>query len=350
MQNTSFLSRLLSRSTYRKDIGEDIMASRPRITIIGTGFVGTSLGLGLQRVRQQNSFEIVGHDRSAPAAAAAKKRNAIDRSDWNLISSVEQADMIFIATPVQAVRETLTLIAEHLKPGAIVTDTAGTKSQVMRWAAEILPGTVNFIGGDPMLGREGAPVETASPDVFNKTHYCLVPATSADADAIRILADFVSGLGAQPYFIDADEHDGIAAAASQLPFLMSLAMLNTAAHSPSWAEIQKMAGENFKSAAAPINSDTDRWQGLALTNTAAMSRWIDGAVNELQTLKSVIETEDAEKIEKLLDQSREAFIRMLNAGEPEDNPMKEVGRDRFRQIFFGGLGGRRQEKSKDDRR
>ncbi len=320
------------------------MASRPRITIIGTGFVGTALGLGLMGLRQQNAFEIVGHDKSAPTAAAAKKRGAIDRSDWNLISAIDEADLIFIATPVQAVRETMMHIGPHLKAGAIVTDTAGTKSQVMQWAKELLPESANFIGGDPMLGREGAPAEAATAEVFQKSFYCLAPAVNADPDAIRILSDFVAGLGAQPYYVDPDEHDGIAAAASHLPFLLSWALMNTAVHSSSWAEIQKVAGENFKSSSAPVNADPTRWASLAMTNPAAMARWIDSAIAELQSIKGVIATGDLETIEKTLDQARVAHIKMLNAGQEDENPLKDVGKDRFRQIFFGGLGSRRARK------
>ena len=320
------------------------MASRPRITIIGTGFVGTALGLGLQRLRPSGNFEIVGHDKSAPAAAAAKKRGAIDRSDWNLISAVDEADLIFIATPVQAVRETMMHIGPHLKAGAIVTDTAGTKSEVMRWAKELLPQSVNFIGGDPMLGREGAPAEGATAEVFNKSYYCLAPAVNADADAIRILADFVTGLGAQPYFVDPDEHDGIAAAASHLPFLLSLALMNTAAHSSSWTEIQKVAGENFKTSSAPVNTDPLRWSSLTTTNSAALARWIDNTIAELQSLKSVIAAGDLEAIEKTLDQARDAHLRMLRAGQSDETPLQEVGKDRLRQMFFGNLGGRRESK------
>jgi len=347
MENTSRLSRFASRVTYRKDSGDTAMASRPRITLIGTGYVGTALGLGLTKVRgSQNNFEILAHDRSAPASSAAKKRGAVDRTDWNLISSVEDADLIFLAIPVLAIKETLNLIGGHLKAGAIVTDTGGTKSQVMQWAKESLPATVNFIGGDPILGREGAPADTATAEVLVKAMYCLAPSPNADPDSIRILSDFVAGMGAQPYFIDPDEHDGIVAGAAHLPFLLSIAMLNTAARSPSWPEFQKMVGDNFKSTTAPLNSDASRWQGLITTNSAALSRWVDGAIAELQTLKGVIESGDEDKIEDALMKVRESELKLLTSGNDDNdtNPLEEVGKDRFRQIFFGGLGSKKKDK------
>src|SRR3712207_7189865 len=117
--------------------------ARPRITIIGTGFVGTALGLGLQRLRGPKSdFEIVGHDRKAEANGIAKKRGAVDRTDWNLINAIDGADLVFIATPVQAIRETLAAIGPHVKPGAIVTDTAGKERQGMGVGGGQLAGKV----------------------------------------------------------------------------------------------------------------------------------------------------------------------------------------------------------------
>ncbi len=321
------------------------MASRPRITIIGTGFVGTSIGLGLMKARgQEGKFEIVGHDRSAPAANAAKKRNAVDRTDWNLISAVDGADLVFLAIPVQAVRETLALIGSHLKTGAIVTDTAGTKGQVMQWAKETLPPTVNFIGGDPMLGREGAPVETASAEVLANATYCLTPAPTADPDAIRILSDFISGMGAQPYFVDPDEHDGVASLAAHMPFVLSLALLNAARRSPSWAEVEKMAGDNFKIAAATTATDPMHWQGLATTNAASLSRSIDAVMAELEALRGVIGSGDEAQVEQALTQARETSLKLMKANQTEDNPLEDIGRDRFRQIFFGSIGSKKRDR------
>src|SRR3990172_7615468 len=135
--------------------------AKKRITIIGTGLIGGSIGLALKAAKLEG-VEIVGHDRERDSAAKAAKMGAVDRAEHNLPRSVEGAGMVIIATPVLAVRETMELIGQDLGEGAIVTDTASTKAHVMRWAAELLPAGVSFIGGHPIAGKENQGIENAA--------------------------------------------------------------------------------------------------------------------------------------------------------------------------------------------
>ncbi|MCW5882361.1 MAG: prephenate dehydrogenase [Anaerolineae bacterium] len=321
------------------------MASQPRITIIGAGFVGTSLGLGLVKARSQGgSYEIIGHDRDANISGAAKKRGAVDRVEWNLPASVEGADMVFLATPIDEMEAIFEIIAPVLKPGVILTDTGGTKAEVMQWAAARLPATVNFIGGDPLLGRDGWRADEASADAFQDTLYCLTPAINADADAIRILADFVSSLGAQPYFLDPLEHDGIAGGVTHLPFLMSWALVRALANSPSWPEAQKSAGVNTMMLASLVGASPSYWAGPALTNATALGHWIDAAVRELQALQGALAAGDPDEIRGGLDKAGADYLKLVARGREEHNPLQDVGRDRMRQMFLGSLGAKRRDK------
>ncbi len=320
------------------------MADRPRITIIGLGFVGTSLAQGLARMRTpQSDYEIVGHDRDATASNAAKRGAGFDKVEWNLISATEPADLIFIATPVQGMRETMEALGKYLKPGVIVTDTGGSKGQVMRWAQETLPATANFIGGDPLLGREGAPAASASADVFHKTLYCLCPGTTAAPDAINVLSSFVTGLGAQPLFIDPDEHDGLVAGIAYAPILLAAGLMNAVYHQRTWTELQRMAGANFKEFTAPLALNPAHWQGLIETNGANLSRWLDLTIAELQNVRAVLGAGDPKAIEKMLDGVLQARLKLEGEGKDEDTAMDEVGKDRFRQMFLGSIGQRRKK-------
>src|SRR3989442_4646750 len=143
-----------------------------RIAIIGTGLIGGSLGLALKASGLQG-LEIVGHDRDRNVATKAEKAGAIDRPEHNLSRAVAGAGMVIIAVPVLAMREVMQEIAPHLAEGAVVTDTASTKSHVMQWAAELLPEHVNFVGGHPMAGKETPGVEQAEGTLFRERAYCV---------------------------------------------------------------------------------------------------------------------------------------------------------------------------------
>ena len=147
------------------------------ITIIGTGLIGTSLGLAIKKVGIKN-VEIVGTDLERYRANKAKSMKAVDRVENNMAEAVSNASMVFIATPVMAIKDVMEHIGPRLRRDedrTIVSDTGGTKVAVLEWAKEHLPSHVDFVGGHPLAGRETPGPDNADADIFNDRPYCIVP-------------------------------------------------------------------------------------------------------------------------------------------------------------------------------
>lgn len=277
--------------------------SKPRITIVGLGLIGGSIGLALRQAG--NNYEVVGHDREHTVASKARKREAVSKTEWNLISACEGADLIIIATPVMAIKETLTAIAPYLKSGCLVTDTASIKGPVVAWAKEILPDTIHFVGGDPIISQEaGLPtgIEGARADLFQGGLYCLTPSPEAAPQAVQLTTDLVHLLGASPFFLDAAEHDGLMAGVDHLPFVLSAALLGTTVPSPAWREMRKLAGNAFQSATHFSSGDAATYRDVCLTNGENIVRWIDACLVRLTELREVIVAQEAEKLEKTFEE------------------------------------------------
>ena len=124
-----------------------------QVTIIGTGLIGTSLGLALRASTLRN-LTVVGTDAEHSARAGASRRQAFHRVENRLGNAIDDADIIILATPVLAMRDLMAGMSPYLPEGCVVTDVGSTKGQVLQWADELLPGTVDFVGGHPMAGRE----------------------------------------------------------------------------------------------------------------------------------------------------------------------------------------------------
>jgi prephenate dehydrogenase len=285
--------------------------SKPRITIVGLGLIGGSIGLALRQTG--NDYEVVGHDREHAVAGQARKRGAVSKTEWNLISACEGSDLIIIATPVMAIKETLAAIAPHLKPGCLVTDTASIKGPVVAWAKEILPETVNFVGGDPIISQEassgGSPstgIEGARADLFQGGLYCLTPSPEAAPQAVQLATDLVHLLGASPFFLDAAEHDGLVAGVDHLPFVLSAALLGTTITSPAWREMRKLAGDAFQSATRFSSGDAATYRDACLTNGENIVRWIDACLVRLKELREVIAAQEAEELEETFEEAMSA--------------------------------------------
>jgi len=286
--------------------------SKPRITIVGLGLIGGSIGLALRQAG--NDYEVVGHDREHAVAGQARKLGAVSKTEWNLISACEQADLIIIATPVVAIKETLTAIAPYLKPGCLITDTGSIKGPVVAWAKEILPDTVNFVGGNPIISQEGSlptGIEGARADLFQGGLYCLTPLPEAAPQAVQLATDLVHLLGAKPFFLDAAEHDGLVAGVDHLPFVLSAALLGTTVQSPAWREMRKLAGDAFQSVTRFSSSDAATYRDACLTNGENIVRWIDACLARLEELREVIAAQEAEKLEGTFEEAMSVRDRWL---------------------------------------
>ncbi|HEY5641005.1 MAG TPA: prephenate dehydrogenase/arogenate dehydrogenase family protein, partial [Dehalococcoidia bacterium] len=155
-----------------------------RVAIIGLGLIGGSIGLGLKAAKLPG-LEVIGSDIDGSQERAAKKAGAIDRGEHNLAKAVREARLIIIAAPIAALRDVFTAIAPHLADGAVVTDTASTKGDVMKWAAELLPESVSFVGGHPMAGKEHSGIDHADAAIFEGRAYCICPTIDSSPTAIQ---------------------------------------------------------------------------------------------------------------------------------------------------------------------
>jgi prephenate dehydrogenase len=260
---------------------------KQKIAIIGTGLVGGSLGLALKMAKLD--AEIVGHDKNSSAAALAKKNGALDKTEWNLHSAVEGAGLVILAMPVMAIKSTLEAIAQTVRPGAIVTDTASTKQQVIAWAEEILPPGVHFVGGHPLTTQTGVGIEAASATLFKNKAYCLMPARNSPPQALETMVNLAQMIEARPFFLDPLEHDSFMAAVGHVPFLAATALVHMAAASPSWKEIRRVAGADFENASLPVMADPRTYNDICQTNKEAILRWLGEYIGSLSELKSLVE-------------------------------------------------------------
>ncbi len=269
---------------------------KPRITIIGLGLIGASIGLALSR--EQRDFEIVGHDKSPAAAGQAKKLQAVDKTDWNLISACEGAGLVILALPLGAIRETMQALAGELAAGAVVLDTASVKAPVQAWADELLPPTVTFVGTHPIVAVDQVGTAGARPNLFERCSWAICPSPSTDERAVKTASDLAARLGAQPHFLDAVEHDGLTAAVEQLPALASMALLTSAVSQPGWREMRRLAGGQFESSTRLVSIDPHVFSDAMLLNAEQAVRWIDGFIDNMAAWRDLIAAGDRDTIDK----------------------------------------------------
>ncbi|GCE16427.1 prephenate dehydrogenase [Dictyobacter kobayashii] len=261
-----------------------------RVTIIGLGLIGGSIGLALRR--EKMAKQIAGYDLGQGVSERARKIGAIDDAYESVADAVSGSELVILATPVGAVRTLLQAIAPVLTQGTVVTDVSSTKSQVISWAEEFLPPTISFVGGHPMAGKEVSGVEVADPDLFKDCIYCLTPTTRTRSTAVSKVAALVETLGARVRFLEPAEHDGLVAGVSHLPFLVSTTLMSTVADDPTWGDAALLASSGFRDTTRLAAGNPEMYRDICLTNSAAIVRWLDTYVAKLSDLRDQIAMHD----------------------------------------------------------
>ena len=272
-----------------------------RIAIIGLGQIGASIGMDLRA--KLPGIEVVGHDIEPSTAGVARKRGAVDTVSYSLPGAVEDASIVFVAVPVTAVKDVMGAIGPALSPGAIVTDTASTKVEVLAWAEELLPGSVDFIGGHPMAGVETPGVDGAQAGMFEGATYAVIPLARAAEGSVKTVVDLVTLLGAKHYFMDPNEHDGLVAAVSHLPIALSITLMRAVSSSPGWREMAGMAAGSFRDVSRLASGSPAMHHGIFSTNRESILRWIDQYQEDLSAVRRLVERGG----EPLMDGIQQAF-------------------------------------------
>ncbi|MFN0072078.1 MAG: prephenate dehydrogenase [Chloroflexota bacterium] len=261
-----------------------------RIAIIGTGLIGASLGMAIREALP--GARLTGFELGADAQKSALRLKAVDSFAPSVAHAVRDADLVIVATPVRTIELIFREMRNDLAPGVLVTDTASTKAQVLRWAAEILPASTSFVGGHPMTGRltsgSGDPVGT----LFQQTVFCVVPSASALSPLVQQFVSLTEAIGAVPYFVDPDEHDGLVAGISHLPYLVSSALMRCVAEDQGWREMRTLAAGGFAAATQLAAGNPGMYTDICLTNREPVLRQLDRYIEQLHRLRGMIEQND----------------------------------------------------------
>jgi len=288
-----------------------------QLTIVGLGQIGTSVGLAL--AEESEFIYRMGHDREIRAARRAEKLGALDKVSINLLSAVEEADLVLLALPVDQIQETLKFIKDDLKPAAVVMDTGPVKQTVASWAKELLPEERYYVGLTPVLNPiylhdidSGA--EAAHPDLFRDGLVGIVSPLGTPSEAIKLAADLTRLLGSTPLFADPLEMDGLVAATHILPQLLAAGLLNSTIDQPGWQEGRKIAGRSYAEVTAPVMypSEPSTLTTAAMLNRENVMRVLDGAVAAINAIRRDLLNEDLETLEERLNRAREGRQVWLN--------------------------------------
>ncbi len=274
-----------------------------QITLIGLDTLGISLGLALRQTAQPPT--VVGVDRDGAEARRAQQLGAVERTELWAANACRNAALVVLNEPFSRLRDMLGAIAASLPEGCVVTSTAPLMVPVLAWADELLPEGISFIAGHPVLNPL-KPVTEPSAELFKQAQYCIVPSAKASTSAMDLVSSLATAIGAQPFFSDAAEHDGLVTAVEGLPGLLGTLLMSAAAEASSWRDMRRVAGPGFAQATQSAQDDPASVIAATRANRENLARWLETCAARLSEARAALLAEDEAQLTQLITGAHEA--------------------------------------------
>ena len=254
------------------------------IAILGTGLLGTSVGLALRAAGFHG--EIIGWNRNLAHAETAGRMGALDRIVGDPLTAAREAQVVLLSVPIYATLDFMEQLSSALGPEHLVTDVGSTKGQITDAADRLFntPERAGFLPGHPMAGKERGGAELGDAELFRGAVWLFTdfPAwhRSEQATALaRSWREWVLAMGARGIDLDPKRHDELVAWVSHLPQLtataLSAMLQDRVGDAP---ELKDVGGRALREMTRLGASPFSMWRDIAHTNTEA----IDAALQELE--------------------------------------------------------------------
>jgi prephenate dehydrogenase len=247
-----------------------------RIAILGTGLLGTSLGLALRAAGFKGS--IVGWNRSAEGGREALAMGAVDVVASDAIAVARESDVVVLCVPIYSTLDYMEQLARELTPQHLVTDVGSTKGQIADAAGRLFntPERAAFLPGHPMAGKERGGPSLGEAGLFRGAVWLFTddPAWNRSPRGAELAADWrewVAAIGSKPIDVDAERHDELVAWVSHLPQFTATALSGLLEDQVGDApELKHVGGRALREMTRLGASPFSMWRDIAHTNTAAI--------------------------------------------------------------------------------
>ena len=254
-----------------------------RVRIVGSGLIGTSIGLGL--VQRGVLVEMVD---SAPESQSLAN---------DLVGGVvvSEPQLVIFALPTSK----LSVVIEQeiqLNPNSTFMDVGSVKNEVVLQVKTFSGLSKRFLPTHPMAGREIGGAGSARADLFQGRSWILTPSADLEPSSKNLVLELISLLGATAIELSAADHDRAVAKISHLPQIAASLVAKQLTGTP--AEWMELAGQGLRDTTRIAGSDESLWKEIIFSNRTELQELLINLQNDLQSM--IASLDDPEKIAQLI--------------------------------------------------
>jgi prephenate dehydrogenase len=254
-----------------------------RVRIVGSGLIGTSIGLGL--VQRGVLVEMVD---SAPESQSLAN---------DLVGGVvvSEPQLVIFALPTSKLS---VVIAQEiqLNPDSTFMDVGSVKNDVVLQVETFSGLSKRFLPTHPMAGREIGGAGSARADLFQGRSWILTPSEDLEPSSKNLVMELISLLGATAIELSAADHDRAVAKISHLPQIAASLVAKQLTGTP--AEWMELAGQGLRDTTRIAGSDESLWKEIIFSNRTELQELLINLQNDLESM--IASLDDPEKIAQLI--------------------------------------------------
>jgi prephenate dehydrogenase len=278
-----------------------------KITIVGVGLLGGSLGLAARKHRLAG--EIAGFVRRAAAIGECEKRAATDYATTDLLAAVCGADLIVLCTPLAQMRVLVAQMIPALKRGAIVTDVGSVKSSVVRAIESLIHRAgAHYVGSHPMAGAEKAGVSAARADLFADAVCVVTPTSKTNRSALAKVERFWKAVGSRVLRLTPEIHDALVSRSSHLPHIAAATLTNLVLDPAQSSEQAMVCANGFRDTTRIASGSPEMWRDIALANRRHLVRALDRFIGDLRRFQQLLKEPDAGAIARFFEHAKHRIL------------------------------------------
>lgn len=276
----------------------------PIIAFVGIGMIAGSLAKALKKADFVG--RVIAYDNSKTALEMAVSEDVIDEAVG--FSDIERADIIILATPVQAFYQIINDLARlNLKENVIITDVGSTKGSVIK-AFEQAFGNVPdyFIPAHPIAGREKSGVLAAQEDLFKNKRVILTTSHNMNDRALGVISKMWLATGALISYMSVAEHDEILGATSHLPHVLAYLLVDMLDQDLHNDEIFDYAAGGFRDFTRIASSSPVMWRDICMNNVEVIQKLLETYRTRITQFEKLLMNYSGDEIEKIFARAKMA--------------------------------------------
>lgn len=274
-----------------------------KVSIIGAGLLGGSLGLAIQQRKVASS--VYAYVRRAETIADCESTQAVTKATLDLAEAVTDASLVIFCTPLSQMRDLAEKMRPHLKRGTIITDVGSVKESVVRDLEPLFASVgCHFVGSHPMAGSEKTGVKAARAELFQNAVCLVTPSQRSEPDAVCTVQNFWKALGAQTIRLCPELHDDLVSRSSHLPHVVAAELANYVLSPVHPKEQSQVCATGFRDTTRIAASSPEMWRDISLANRKNLIRVLGVFIEDLQEFQHALERQDKSAIEEFFTNAR----------------------------------------------